>query len=634
MNRKQRRANAKAGTKAAHKRPGSSSVAPSVAAPMAANVAGDFQQAQALHQAGRLAEAEALYRRVLESDPGNAPALHFLGVVACQTGNLDAAEQLIGQAIARRPDDADAHNNLAGVYLDRGKMAKAKAVLRRAIELDPTMAEAHSNLGKVFKDEGKLGDAIGCYEHAIKLMPNYAEAHNNLGTALKEKGDIAAAEAAFRRAIKFRPNYASAHSNLIFLLDFDPDQDQLSLQAERRRWHQAHAQPQAARIRPHGNDPDPERALRIGYVSADFRDHSAAQAFGPVVLGHDPDQFEVTCYSSVKFADDVTARFRAGVDHWRDVGKLSDGDLAQQVRADNIDILVDLSGHTDGNRLLTFAEKPAPVQITAWGHCTGTGLQAIDYVFSDRVLVPPSERDFFAEEVFDLPSNFLYQPPDALPPVAALPAKALGHVTFGCLNRREKISAQAIELWAGIVKDVAGARLLIKARELSEDGVRMELVDAFAAHGIGGDRLELLGHTSRLEHLAAHDLVDIALDTFPQGGGISTADALWMGVPVVTFPGRSISARIAASILTAAGCEDFIAETAEGYRDIAVAAAGDIVRLAGLRAGLRQRAERSPLGDAKAYVRAVEAAYREMWRRKCADQGIGADGHDASRATG
>ncbi len=728
MNRKQRRAAAKAGAKG-----------PASPPPIAPAFADDFRQAQALHSSGRLGEAGSLYRRMLEADPGNPLALHFIGVIAYQGGNLAAAEDLIAQAVQRRPDYAEAHNNLGSSLLGQDKLAEAEASYRRAIALKPGLAEAHYNLGNALKKQDKIKDAIGCYRQAIAIDANYADPHMNLGIALQMEGELADAEAAFRRVIALKsdhrpndnirashtaeseflrmvhndlgtvlraqgkfegaaaayrkaieiepnnaeshynlgnlfkgedmnseamgyyehaitlqpdfadalinlasvlkeqgdftasvamlrrtleiePDNAMAHSNLIFVLDFDPSQDQHSLQAERRRWAERHAHPLAARIKPHGNDPDPHRPLRIGYVSADFYDHSATRLFGPIVLGHDPEKFEITAYSGVEQEDKITERFRAGVGQWRDVAKLTDGELADQIRADGIDILVDLSGHSKGNRLLAFAEAPAPVQITAWGHGTGTGMATMDYLLSDPGLIPPGERGLFAEEVVDLPSNFLYEPPEGLPPVAALPAETSGHVTFGCLNRREKISPQSIELWSEILDSVPNSRLLIKAQELSDDMVRARLADEFAADGVGEDRLVLLGRTGQLEHMAAHNRIDIALDPFPYSGGVSTADALWMGVPVVTLRGRTISARNAASILTAAGLDEFIAESPDGYRDIAIAAAGDIEKLSLIRSGLRERAQRSPLGDAAAYVRSVEAAYRHMWRRKCAGQ--------------
>ncbi len=705
--------------------------------PIAPAIADDFRQAQALHRSGRLGEAEALYRRMLEAEPGNPLALHFIGVIAYQAGNLAVAEDLITQAIQRQPNYAEAHNNLGSALLGQDKLADAEAAYRqaialkpgladahynlgnalkargahkdaiesyrqaiaidanyadphmnlgitlhmegdladaeaafrrvialisgprsndsgrashttgnellrmvhndlgtvlraqgkfdqaasayrKAIEYEPDCAEVHYNLGNLFKGEAMISDATACYEHAIALKPDFADALNNLASVLKEQGDFSAAVAALRRTLEIQPDNAMSHSNLIFVLDFVPDQDQKSLQAERRRWAARHASPQAMRIRPHGNDPDPHRPLRVGYLSADFYAHSATRLFGPIVLGHDPEKFEVTAYSGVEDEDAITARFRAGVAHWRDVAKLTDGELADQVRADGIDILVDLSGHSKGSRLLVFAEAPAPVQLTAWGHGTGTGLETMDYLLSDPVLIPPGERGLFAEEIVDLPSAFLYEPPAGLPPVAALPAETSGHITFGCLNRREKISKQSIELWSEILDAVPNSRLLLKARELSDDKLRARLADQLAAVGIGEDRLVLLGRTDQHEHLAAHNRIDIALDPFPYSGGISTADALWMGVPVVTLRGQTISARNAASILTAAGLDAVIAETPDGYRDIAIATARDIERLGEIRAGLRERAQRSPLGDIEAYVRAVETAYGDMWHRWCA----------------
>lgn len=678
-----------------------------------------FAEAQGHHQAGRLEEAGRLYQSLLDHDPSDADACHYLGVLAYQSGDLNAAEARIRRAIEMVPDSpsmkcnlglvlkdqghlkeaeaaflgavdlapglVSAHNNLGLILLELDRVDDAEAALHKALELAPNNADAHHNLGNLLRrrgdfqaaedafrkaideqsnraetwnnlgltlmDQGRLDDGVEAFHGALARNPAYGQAHNNLGAALMDLGRLSEAEISVRQALEINPNSAPAltnlgnclknqgrineattamrkaltiapdsaitHSSLIFLLDDDPSLDLAAHQEERRRWAEAHAHSLAPRIRTHDNDPDPERRLRIGYVSADFRRHSAASAFGPVLFNHDHEHFEFICYSGVIHEDDLTARFRAKAIAWRDVRGLTDDELAEQIRGDNIDILVDLSGHSAGHRLLAFARKPAPVQVSGWGHGTGTGLAAIDYLISDPVMVRGEERSLFAEVVADLPCNFLYMPPDKVPPVAPLPAETAGYVTFGCFNRREKISAQSIELWSEILGAVPESRLLLKASELSDEKVCAALKDGFAAHGIAEDRLVLKGRTSQYAHLDAYGQIDIALDPFPHSGGISTAEALWMGAPVVTLLGRSISGRNAASILTAVGLDEFIAEDPRRYRDIAVTLARDIEKLGEFRAALRERAARSPLGDITAYVQAVETAYRGMWRRKC-----------------
>ena len=374
----------------------------------------------------------------------------------------------------------------------------------------------------------------------------------------------------------------------------------------------------AGAIAPHLNVPDPERRLRIGYVSADFRRHSAYSVFGPVLEHHDHENFEVVCYSGVKREDDITRRVREAADRWHPVLRLSDAALAEQIRAERIDILVDLSGHTEGNRLLVFARKPAPVQVTAWGHATGTGVDAIDYFFADPVLVPLTERALFAEEVFDLPCFLCYAPPQYLPEINALPALAGAPFTFGCINRVEKISAPVMALWARILEAVPHSRLLLKPVDLDDPEVRQRLLERLQAAGVGPERVRLMGFTAHGEHLKIYHEVDLGLDAFPQNGGVSTAEALWMGVPVVALNGETLNGRNSASILSTLDMPEWIARSEEEYVRIALAAARDPGGLAQTRSTLRARVAGSVFGDASRYTRAVERAYRSIWRRWCA----------------
>ncbi|MEO5375132.1 MAG: hypothetical protein H7840_12760 [Alphaproteobacteria bacterium] len=416
-----------------------------------------------------------------------------------------------------------------------------------------------------------------------------------------------------------RPDQAQAHSSLIFLRDLDPESTLAEQQEERRRWAARHAAPLAAEIRPHANDRDPERPLTIGYVSADFRRHSASCIFRHVLLNHDRARFRVHCYSNVPVADDVTTEFREAAHVWRSIVDLSDGVVAEMVRQDGVDVLVDLSGHTTGQRLLLFARKPAPVQVTAWGQVNGTGLSTIDAIFADPVYIPAADRPLFAETVVDLPCYLHFGPPDSTPAVAPSPAagEGVGEVTFGCLNRISKVTEPVIAIWAEILRAVPGSRMVLKDAHLQGEDQRRRIAEAFAAHGVAAERLTLLGASSHAEHLAAHARVDIALDPFPQNGGISTLEAIWMGVPVVTLAGSTPSGRNGAALNAALGLHRFVAATPEAYRDIAVAMAADRAGLADLRSSLRQRLATSPLCDHQRYTRAVEDAYRGLWRLWC-----------------
>lgn len=570
-----------------------------------------------LQRLGRPDEAVAAFRQAAALDPDSPEAHNNLGSALQTVERLEEAEAELRRAIALRPDYANAWHNLGGVLMARGAAGDAVAALRHAVELNPQLAGAWANLAAGLNLLERYEDGAAAAQRAIALAPTLAEAFNNLGVALRAQGYNDAAEAAYRRAVELDPAHAVAHSNLIFVLDFNAAHGIAEIQAERRRWNILHAAPLAAGIRRHGNDRDPGRRLRIGYVSADFRGHSAANSFGPMILAHDRDRFDAVCYSGNLRDDAMTDRFRAAATLWRDCGRSGDTALAETIRADGIDILVDLSGHTAGNRLLVFARKPAPVQATAWGHAVGTGLDAIDYFLADPVVVPETEAHFYAEKIRYLPTLLTYLPPEHCPDVAPGPAAAAGHITFGSFNRLEKVNDVALDLWRRILERVPGSRLLIKSQALDRPAVRAGFEERLARVGFAPGRVDLLGGTPQPDHLALHGRVDLMLDPFPHSGGASTGDALWMGVPVVTLRGGTVHGRLAASTLHALALDRLIAGSPEDYIEIAVAAGRDAAFLADLRSSLRARMTGTPVGDTVRYCRAVEAVYRAIWREWC-----------------
>lgn len=529
----------------------------------------------------RYIEAVSLARSMTESFPYYGFGWKVLGVAFKQMGRNADALAPMQKAAALLPDDAGAHNNLGIVLKDLGQLDDAVASYRRALEIKPDFVEAHSNLGTSLRDLGQLDGAVASYRRALEIKPGFAMAHKNLGILFQRLGQLAAAIESFYQALALKPDDADAHSSLIFTLDLS-EANQALLQAERRRWDQAHAAHLIER-RAHDNSTDPVRRLRIGYVSADLKRHSAPMVFGALLFQFDSSRFEVFAYSNSAVEDSYTERFKQSVSRWRNIVGQSDEAVAELIRQDGIDILVDLSGHSAGNRLLVFARKPAPIQITAWGYALSTGMGAMDVFFADPVLVPPEEKPFYTEEVRYLPcavgAFFL----DEFPEVNALPALSGKGITFGSFNRLTKISEQAYALWVQVLLATPNSQLLLKSADFDVPATRHRVAERFSQAGIAPERIIMQGGTSWHDHMAAFNRIDITLDPFPHGGGVTTLEGIMMGVPVVTLRWPTTAGRVSASILTALGLTGWVAETPEQYVEIAIQKAQDLPALAELR---------------------------------------------------
>lgn len=579
------------------------------------------QRADALQVQGRALESLADYEAALRLVPehGGAHANLGLALLACQRpqealGHLEGAALLL-------PHVATVHYNLGNAHRACGQDDEAERRWRRAIELQPAFAPVHVNLASLVLEGGREEEAVVLLHRALQVDPSCVPAFVNLGNLFLGRGRIQDAVLCYLRALELDPSQWVAHSNLIFALDLDEEATYADSLAERLRWNERHAAPLKSLILPYANPPRPERRLRVGYVSGEFRQHSAAYSILPVLSAHDHDSFEVTCYYVFAREDAITARFRACADRWRTVDGLSDEALADLIRSDAIDILVDLSGHSAGHRLRVFARKPAPVQVSAWGHATGTGLDAMDYLFSDDVVIPPEFESYHVEQVWRLPSALCFDPPLDAPPVGPLPLLAQGFVTYGCLNRFSKITPRVLVLWATLLREAPTARLLLKDPVFDSAGPRRDVAATFARLGVEESRLILLGRTSRRDHLDACNSFDVALDPFPHGGGITALECLWMGVPAVTLCGDRPGSRVNKALLRHVGLADeFSAVDEPGYLRKALERASDVDFLASLRANLRKRTQASPVCDSASYCRAVEDAYRAMWRRWCESQ--------------
>jgi predicted O-linked N-acetylglucosamine transferase (SPINDLY family) len=542
-------------------------------------------------------------------------------------GNRFAADRRYDDALAAYDKALALKSDFAEVWLGRGivffalwRYGDALAAFERSIALKADLAPAWHGCGTVLLRLDRQSEALAALDRALTLAPDFAEAWYVRGYALFEMNRLTEAFAAFDQALEIKPDLSEAISDRIYVLDFASDSGFDEQQKARAVWWQKIG---AAIFNQssvhHANARDPVRRIRVGYVSADFRNHSAAFAVKPVLLNHDKNQFEVTCYSSTQIADELTGQFQGAADRWRDATRMSDAALSEQIQNDQIDILVDLSGHSGGNRLGVFARKPAPIQVTAWGHATGTGLPTIDYLFSDPVTCPSTVRHLFAEKIFDLPCLASIEPlPEQVRP-SDPPMQSNGYVTFGVFNRANKISEEATSLWARILHSIPRSRILMKHYAFDQAAMRTQLSERFFMHGISADRIAFLGGTSRQDHLAAFKEIDICLDPFPVNGGISTWESLQMGVPVIAKLGNTMISRSAAAIVTAVGLGDWVSDTPDGYLDIAKKYAAMPEHLKALRAELPAMIMESEAGNSVKYTRAVEAAYRKMWIDYCND---------------
>jgi predicted O-linked N-acetylglucosamine transferase (SPINDLY family) len=565
---------------------------------------------------GELDEAMACYQRALQLKPGFAEAYNNLGNVFMHRNKPDDAAACYQRALQLKPDYADAHHNLGHAFMDQGELDKAEACYRRLLQRNPDYAQTHYSLGLVWQARGDVDEAVASYRQALKRDPAYAEAHNNLGNALKDQGNLNEAVASFRRAVELQPDVPTAHSNLLFTLLFCPGIDAQAIFEEHRVWSRRFGEPLARLIQPHLNDRSSERRLRIGYISPDFCDHAQSFFTVPLFSAHDHEHFEIYCYADVARPDRITARLRSLADVWRDIAGLGDERVARLVREDRIDILVDLTMHMARNRLLVCARKPAPVQVSWLAYPGTTGLSTVDYRLTDSHIDPPGLFDHcYSEESIRLAGAYwCYDPLADEPEVSAVPAAANGFVTFGCLNNFCKLNDAVLNLWAQVLKNTDGSRLLLLAPEGS---ARRRTLDLLEREGVKRDRVTFVARQPRPRYLELYHRIDIGVDTFPYNGHTTSLDGFWLGVPVVTLVGPTAAGRAGLSLLTNLGLPELVAETREQFVTIAVALAGNLPRLGQLRATLRDRLQASPLMDALRFARTVEAAYREMWRRWC-----------------
>jgi predicted O-linked N-acetylglucosamine transferase (SPINDLY family) len=589
---------------------------------------------EVLRSAGRLDDAIVSYRHALEIRPAYPEASYNLGLALASQGRLDEAIASYRRSIDLAPNLPEAHNNLGNTLAKAGDSEGAMAALRRAIELKPDYAEACSNLGGVLTKHGRLDEGIAALRRSLELKPNSVEAWNNLGAALKSHGHLDEAIAAYRQACQFQPQNAQVQSNIILALHFHPSQDMREIREEQQKWNRQFANNPAARYISFGNARIPDRRLRIGYVSTDFREHVVGRNLRPLFNHHDPQAFQIFCYSGVAQPDEMTAEFRQCSQEWRSIVGMSDDAAAKLIYQDGIDVLIDLGQHTSGNRLPVFAHQPAPVQVSFAGYPESSGVETIRYRISDRWLEKEAEDAGLAaspagqvvnsapcvlhpeSSVYLIDSFWCYDPCGSTIAVNSLPAARSGIVTFGCLNNFAKVNEPCLKLWARVLADVRDSRLLLLCPEGTP---RRRTLDFLEREGVASHRVEFVDSLPRNEYLALYHRLDVVLDTYPYHGHTTSLDALWMGVPVVSLTGARPVSRAGFSQLSNLGLEELATFSQEQFVKVAVALSEDLARLADLRANLRPRLESSLLMNAPHFTRQIESAYRAMWRQWCAE---------------
>jgi len=604
--------------------------------------------AMVLQELGRTEEALAEYSIVLRLRPGHADAWLAAGVCLGKLNRIAEAENSIRRAIALRPVFPQAHNNLGAMlrlqkrdeesaaafqsaYAQApndgsintnlgsalcaiGRFDEARQACQRATELAPNLSVAWLNLATVLSKQRLIDQSIQHARKALELDPNNVDAMVILASGLSDQGLIDEVLPIFRRAIALEPPVQNASSNYVYALHFAPGLDPIEIRREHEKWDARFARPLMPANPTWPNVRDPNRRLRIGYVGPTFRTHVVGLYFEPLLEAHDRSAFEIACYSDVSKPDAVTARLRSRTDLWHDTAKLTDAELADQIRNDGIDILIDLNLHMASSRLLAFARKPAPIQICHLGYPATTGLSAMDYAITDVHLDPPGESDqAYTEKRIRLPDSYwCYKPPEGCPAVNELPALKNGFITFGSLNNFNKINDHVLALWGQILAANPGSKLaLMLEGGASANPSLLKRLDE--KHCIPSNRLLIFQRADRAKYMGMYHQIDMALDPFPYAGHTTSFDSTWMGLPLITMPGRTSVSRAGVTVLSNIGMTELIAHSPEDYLSLATQLAKDVPRLVELRATLREQVARSPLTDAKRYARNFENALRTAW---------------------
>lgn len=580
--------------------------------------------ARALFERKELEAAQGYCEQALNLNPGLSAAHTNLGNILKARGQIEAAIEAYRQALTLSPQQAEIHNNLGCALKDAGEVAAAVASYRAAIALKPDYAVAHNNLGSALKELGQFDSAIEALEYAIGLLPDLAEAYSNLGSTYKDIGRFDLAMACFQKATALDEQFLDAQSNLLFSLNLTQKVSADEKLKQAVRYGEMAAQRRKSRYEHWLGVPDSSRMIRVGFVSGDFRNHAVGYFLEGVMHAlrqHHHAAFHWIAYSNNPREDEVTARLKTSFDAFHAVVGLSDEKLARKIHDDEIDILIDLAGHTAFNRLPVFSYKPAPVQLSWLGYFATTGVAEMDYLLADPWSLPTEAEAEFSEQIVRLPETRLcFTAPEMDIPVSTLPALRKGFVTFGCFNNLAKVNDDVVALWARILREVPDAQLFLKAKQLRDPAVLGTTLKRFAAHGVGAERLLLQGPEGRDTYLRAYNEVDICLDPFPYPGGTTTVEALWMGVPVLTLAGTNLLSRQGVGLLSNIELFDWVASNPDDYVRLAVQMASDWTALGECRQTLRERLMASPLCDTERFAQQFTATLRALWERWCQKQ--------------
>jgi protein O-GlcNAc transferase len=578
----------------------------------------DPNRAQAWAQLGRVfletgdfKSAESPLRRAVELDPRSLPQRLWLGDALRGVGSLEQAVRIYREAASIDPSSLDAASRLGAALAQLGRYPEAEVLLRKTIALNPRQATALYNLSKILIDTDRLDEAAVHLESAVQSRPGYAEAISLLGNLVGRAGRMPEAIALQRQSVRLKPD-AGVASNLLLSLNY-LELPPADVFAAHKEWAVKFGPPNAGAGSPRSRPPSDASAtrLRIGYLSPNFSAHSVAYFIEPVLAAHDRSRFEIFCYADVAKPDTTTARLQSLAEHWHPTAGLSTAQVVDQIKADRIDMLIDLAGHTSDNRMPVFAAAPAPVQMSYLGYPNTTGLPTIDYRVTDAIADPDGTEQFHTEKLIRIPGGmWAYKPPADAPPVSALPAIANGLITFGSFNNMPKVTPAVLASWAQILTQIPTSRLKIKSRGLAGTWGRDYVMQNLTAAGVDPARIDLINWTATTaEHLAIYNQIDIALDTFPYNGTTTTCEALWMGVPVVTFTGSTSAGRVGASLLNRLEMTDWTAADAADYVHLAISKALEVDSLQKLRGSLRARIEHSPLSDGRRVAAALEEAF-------------------------